>query len=196
MSCFAKYVLFHKAKSKDNLPLVLPDLFINNVKIKSENSLKFLGVMIDENLTWKTYVELGENKISRSIGILFKASRSLNSKSLRSIYFALVHPYINYANIVWASTNKSYLNRILGKQKQVARMLSSDGISIPSRLLMKELNILNVYQISILQHLLLMFKVKSSITPRVFNQRFSLIDLLYPVKFADNIFKIPDFNLK
>ena len=35
-----KHVLFHKAKSKDNLPLALPDLFINNVKIKSENSLK------------------------------------------------------------------------------------------------------------------------------------------------------------
>ena len=35
-----KYLLLHKAKSKDNLPLVLPDLFINNVKIKSENSLK------------------------------------------------------------------------------------------------------------------------------------------------------------
>ena len=46
----------------------------------------------------------------------------------------------------------------------------------PSRLLMKELNILNVYQINILQHLLFMFKVKSSITPRVFNQVFSLID--------------------
>ena len=75
-------------------------------------------------------------------------------------------------------------------------MLSSDGISIPSRLLLKELNILNVCQISILQHLLLMFKVKSSITPRVFNQGFSLIDLLYPAKFADNIFKISDFNLK
>ena len=45
--------LFHKAKSKDNLPLVLPDLFINDVKIKRENSLKFLGVMIDKNLTWK-----------------------------------------------------------------------------------------------------------------------------------------------
>ena len=178
-----KYVLFHKAKSKDNLPLVLPDLFINDVKIKSENSLKFLGVMIDENLTWKTYVELGENKISRSIGILFKASRSLNSKSLRSIYFALVHPYINYANIAWASTNKTYLNRILGKQKQATRIMSSDGISIPLRLLMKELNILNKYQINILQHLLFMFKVKDSITPRVFNQAFSLIDQLYSTNF-------------
>ena len=91
-----KYVL-------DNLPLVPPDLFINDVKIKSEiqikNSLKFVGVMIDENLTWKTHVELVENKISKSAGILFKASRSLNSKTLRSIYFALVYPCVNYANI-------------------------------------------------------------------------------------------------
>ena len=44
-----QYILFHKAKSKDNLPLVLPDLFINDVRIKRENKLKFLGVMIDEN---------------------------------------------------------------------------------------------------------------------------------------------------
>ena len=29
-------------------------------EIKSENSLKFFGVMIDENLTWKTHVELAE----------------------------------------------------------------------------------------------------------------------------------------
>ena len=90
-----KYVLFHKAKSRDNLPLVLPDLCINNAKTKRENSLKFLGVMIDENLTWKTDVELVENKVSKSIGILFKASCFLNANCLRGIYFALVHPYIN-----------------------------------------------------------------------------------------------------
>ena len=37
-----KYVLFHKSKSKNNLPLVLPDLFINDVKIKRENSTEIL----------------------------------------------------------------------------------------------------------------------------------------------------------
>ena len=72
----------------------------------------------------------------------------------------------------------------------------SDGISILSRVLMKELNILNVYQINILQPLLLMFEVKNSIVPRVLNQAFSLIDHLYPTKFSDNSFKICDFNLK
>ena len=74
--------------------------------------------------------------------------------------------------------------------------MSSDGISIPSRLLMKELNISNVYQINIIQHLLFIFKVKSSITSRVFNQAFSLIDHLYPTRFSDNSLKIRDFNLK
>ena len=74
--------------------------------------------------------------------------------------------------------------------------MSSDGISIPSRLLMKELNISNVYQINILQHLLFMFKVKNSITPREFNRAFLLIDHLYPTRFSDNSFKICDFNLR
>ena len=49
---------------------------------------------------------------------------------------------------------------------------------------MKELNILNVYQINILQPLLFMFEVKNSIVPRVLNQAFSLIDHLYPTKFS------------
>ena len=39
---------------------------------------------------------------------------------------------------------QSYLKRILGKQKQAARLMPSDDISISSRILMKEMNILNV----------------------------------------------------
>ena len=41
-----------------------------------------------------------------------------------------------------------------------------------------------------------MFKVKSSITPRVFDQVFSLIDHFYSTRFSDNSFKICEFNLK
>ena len=41
--------------------------------------------------------------------------------------------------------SKTYLKQILGKQNQATRLISSDGISILPRLLMKQLNILNVY---------------------------------------------------
>ena len=73
--------------------------------------------------------------------------------------------------------------------------MSSDDISIPSMLSMKELSILNVYQISILQYLLFMFKVKNSVNSRVFSHVFLLKDHLYPTKFSDNSFKKCDFNL-
>ena len=46
-----------------SLPLQLPTITFNNIEIKRENSVKFLGVIIDENLTWKNHIEVVENKI-------------------------------------------------------------------------------------------------------------------------------------
>ena len=46
-----KFTLFHKPRNNDNLPLQLPNLRINNYKIKKSSSIKFLGVLADENLT-------------------------------------------------------------------------------------------------------------------------------------------------
>ena len=48
-----KFTLFHKPRAKDNLPPQLPNLKINNNKIKISSSIKFLGVLVNENLTWK-----------------------------------------------------------------------------------------------------------------------------------------------
>ena len=111
-----KFVLFHKARSKVNLPLNMPILKINNVEeIKREKSLKFLGVIIDENITWKHHIGVIENKISKNIGILYTASKYLNFKCLANIYFSLIHSYINYANIVWGSSNRTGLIKILLK---------------------------------------------------------------------------------
>ena len=47
----------------------------------------------------------------------------MNSKCLQSIYFSFVHSYINYANIAWASTNKTELKKLFRKQKQSARIM-------------------------------------------------------------------------
>ena len=103
----AKYMLFHKCIDQENIPLQLPLLQLNSKIIERENSLKFLGVVLDEDLTWKKHIQLIENKGSKNVGVLYKASKLINSKCLRSIYFSFIHSYINYANIVWASTNET-----------------------------------------------------------------------------------------
>ena len=66
----AKFTLFHKVRQRYNIPLVLPTLRINNNLIKRVDHTKFLGVLFGENLTWKNHINLIENKISKSLGIL------------------------------------------------------------------------------------------------------------------------------
>ena len=46
-----KYSFFHKPSKKDDISLQLPNLTINNRKIKREESIKFIGVLLDENIT-------------------------------------------------------------------------------------------------------------------------------------------------
>ena len=71
-----KFTLFHKPHDKDNLPLQLPNLKINNNKIKRSSSIKFLGVLVDENLTWIDHITLVENKLSKNLGLLNKAKKN------------------------------------------------------------------------------------------------------------------------
>ena len=62
----------------DFLPLWLPSMAFNNIKIQRENFVKFLGVIIDENLTWKSHINVVENKISKNIGVLYRVSHLLD----------------------------------------------------------------------------------------------------------------------
>ena len=53
---------------------------MNNSEIPRAESLKFLGVLLDENVSWKTHIKCIENKISQIIGILFKFRPFLDKK--------------------------------------------------------------------------------------------------------------------
>ena len=63
---------------------------INNTIIKQETTMKFLGIMLDENLNWKAHIHYVENKISRDLGILYKARYLLNKSCLKHIYFTFI----------------------------------------------------------------------------------------------------------
>ena len=75
-----KYSFFHKPSKKDDIPLRLPKLIINNYEIQREESIKFLGVLLDQHLTWKEHIQLAENKIVKNISILYKARPYLDKK--------------------------------------------------------------------------------------------------------------------
>ena len=60
-----KCSFFHKPSKKDYIPLVLSKLSLCNDEIKQPESIKFLGIFLDENLTWKDHIKYTENKIAK-----------------------------------------------------------------------------------------------------------------------------------
>ena len=101
----------------------MPNLLIEDVHIKRKHVTKFLGVFIDENLSWKQHIEILTSKISKSIGILYKSRDVLSKQCLKQVYFSFIHSYVNYANIVWAITSKSKLERLYRCQKHTDRVI-------------------------------------------------------------------------
>ena len=56
-----KYYFFHKPSKRDNIPLALPKLYIDYNQIQRSESIKFLAVFLDENLTWKEHIKYIED---------------------------------------------------------------------------------------------------------------------------------------
>ena len=105
-----KYTFFHKNSVKNNIPLKLPELKIANRAIERTNAIKFLGVLLDENINWKNNICSVEKKLAKNIGLLYRAKYFLDESSLKTVYFSYIHSYLNYANIAWASTYQTKLS--------------------------------------------------------------------------------------
>ena len=75
-------------------------------------SVKYLGVKIDANLTWKHHVNDLSIKLIRVNALLFKIRKYVSLKILRSIYFAIFDSFLSYCCIVWVQ-NFSTIQRIL-----------------------------------------------------------------------------------
>ena len=86
------YVIF-KVRQRQ-LPSMLFNVKITTKILNARHILKFLGVYVGENLNWKDHVNLFANKVSKFIGIITKARFYFSMPSFRTLYLALLYPYL------------------------------------------------------------------------------------------------------
>ena len=89
-----KHFLFHKPSKTDDLPLFLPKVLINDKEAERVGSVKFLGVLLDEHLSWKEHIRYTENKIAKNIGLLYRAKPFLDKHSLLTLYYSYIHTFL------------------------------------------------------------------------------------------------------
>ena len=191
-----KFILFHKPSKAENIPLKLPNLLINNKIVKRELTTNFLGVLIDEKLSWKFHIKYIEGKISKNVAMLYRTKPFLNNESLKNLYFSFIHSYLSYCNIAWGSTNHTKLKKIYSKQKHACRIVFGANRKTQCEPLLRQLGALNIYKLNIHQVMLFMFKAKLGFSPVTFQSYFNEISHKYPTKFSLNNFVIPINLLK
>ena len=138
---------------------------INDQTIDTVNSTTFLGVKIENSLSWSTHINYISNKISKSIGALKKGASILNHETMIKLYSSLIDPYIQYCNIIWGNAPNVHLNRILLLQKRAIRIAEGIGYRDHTGTHFIENNILRIKDAFKLSCSIFLYKLNKTLYP-------------------------------
>jgi hypothetical protein len=152
-----KYMIFHTPQKRINSL----QLKIENISVERVHEFNFLGLMINENLNWKSHINKISNKISRSIGILNKLKYFLPFNAKFFIYNSLILSHLNFGILAWGYQ----CDRIVKLQKRAIRILSLSKYNAHTEPIFKALKLLKINDILKLQILKFYYKFKNNKLP-------------------------------
>ena len=78
-------------------------MLVNGTILTPIKSTKFLGVILDDKLTWKEHVEQLKVKLKRSLGMIHRGKNLLNCHGLKMLYYAQFYSHLSYCIVIWGS---------------------------------------------------------------------------------------------
>ena len=158
-----KFIIFGNPREK------VPDIFLNGHQLEriheqgTTKSFKFLGVHLDENLSWKHHINNINTKITKISFHLTRLRKRISTNHKNMIYKGLVQPHLEYAIQVWG--HSKHINILNKTNKRIVRLLNNKNKFAHSEPIMKQHEILQVkdlYKVKVLQTL---YKVKNDEVP-------------------------------
>ena len=107
-----KYVLFKTAQSK--LTTKNQTLTLRQNKIEQVECIKFLGVYIQEHLSWLRHINHLIPKLRSVLGTVITVNSLLNKRSLLLLYHSLINSQLSYCILNWCFNNKTLVKRLQG----------------------------------------------------------------------------------
>lgn len=145
---------------------------VNGDVIEKVSCTKFLGVKIDDKLSWKEHIVFLNGKMNKSIGILSKVKHVFNKEWMLRLYKTFVLPHINYCNIVWGCSPPSILNQINVTQKKALKLALRLPKLTPSNIVFSQSNVLTICGINRVQSCIFMYKYENNMLPSSWHNKF------------------------
>ena len=168
---------------------------IDNKCIDRVDSTKFLGVYIDNKLSWKKHILYTKGKVARSIGILNKARKIFTKDTLLNLYYSFVYPHLGYCIEIWGNANVEYTSALFRLQKKCVRIITNSAWKSHTEPLYKSLDILTLNDLYVYRLYMFMYKFKNNGLPKIFDNFFTCNNIFhqYPTR-TQNAFRLPVFK--
>ena len=164
---------------------------VQGTGIESLDSIKLLGVTIDNKLNFSKHINMTCKKANQRIGVLMRLKNLVPTVAKLHLFKAAILPHLTYCHLTryfCRTSDKRKLERTLGKG---LRAVFRDSKSTYKELL-KKANLKSLYERRLQDIACLMFKVKHDLCPPNVKNLFSLKSSTYNLRSAD--FHIPRFN--
>jgi hypothetical protein len=156
------YIIFTKSARERNNNKTIQ---IGSDIIKKVRHMKFLGIIIDEMLDSHCHIAHCKNKISSGLYALNTLKHLLPSRQLKTLYYSLIHPYLNYGILLWGGTNKSYTHKLEVLQNKSIRILNHSNYNESALPIYSKLNILKFENLFKLELCKFMYVISSNEIP-------------------------------
>ena len=102
-----------------------PTLYLNKVLLEEVEEYKYLGVLIDRNLSWPNHITKVCKKARKIIGLSYRQFYSNSSPdNFKQLYLSLVHPQLEYAAQTWDPFTQKEISKLESVQKFAFKMIS------------------------------------------------------------------------
>ena len=165
------FTIFHCNSNRDHK--CYEKFSVDNIDIFRTVTTKYLGVIIDEELSWKQHVNDLCNKLIKYTGIFYKTRSKLPVSSKIELYYAFVYSRISYCIEVYGTAKKTVLHPLQIMQNRILKILTNTPMRFPTDTLYSMWSILKLNETHLYNTYILLFKYINDKLPLFFKKIFN-----------------------
>ena len=135
---------------------------INNVTLRQIECTKFLGLYIDDDLSWKSHISYLCKLLSRNTGSLYRLKEIFPIPILQTVFATLITSYMHYGILAWGNTSSFLLNKILYIQKRAIRIVNHKHFLAHTNMLFFTNNVLKITDLFLCNVVIFMYKLSTN----------------------------------
>lgn len=182
------YMIIKPRKKKIS---VVGEVKIKGIKLTEVHSSLFVGIFIDEYLSWSEQINHVTNILRKKVGIMYRLRHFIPKQVLILLYHSFIQSHISYGLEVWGCASKTKIQKIYIAQKTALRAMTFNSRLTPSSPLFHSLGILDVFKLYRHSVAIFIYRLINEQLPHSVNDYYNFFDNQYSTRQKQSTLLVP-----